>query len=88
MNWVMGRAVNQSHCEVSASNTKITDLVIADDSIIFAESLEVLVVAIKSIYEKTKLLGHQISRTKNKYQVIASVLNETLLSIHECGEDI
>ena len=88
MDWVLGRVVNQSHCGESAGNTKITDYVFADDAIIFAESLDVLVVALKTIHEKTKLLRHQISSPKNKIRVIGGVLDETLLSIHACGEDI
>ena len=43
MDWVLGRVVDQSHCGASVGNTKITDLVFADDAVIFAESLEVLV---------------------------------------------
>ena len=43
MDWVLGRVVDQSHCGASVGNTKITDLVFADDAVIFAETLEILV---------------------------------------------
>merc|ERR1712035_203667 len=43
MDWVMGKVADQSHCGASISNSKISDLVFADDAVIFAESLEVLV---------------------------------------------
>ena len=45
---VLGRVVEQSHCGASVSNTEIRDLVFADDAAIFAESLEVLVMALES----------------------------------------
>ena len=45
MDWVLDRAVGQSHCEVSVGNTEVTDLVFADDAVIFAEAQEVLVMS-------------------------------------------
>ena len=36
MDWVLGRVVEQSHCGASDGNTKITNLVFADDAAIFA----------------------------------------------------
>ena len=41
----------------TASNTKITDLVLVDDAIIFAESLEVLVMAHDALHKEMKPLG-------------------------------
>ena len=38
--------VEQSHCGTSVGNTKITDIVFADDGAIFAESLEILVMTL------------------------------------------
>ena len=55
--WVLGRTVEQSHCGVSAGNTEITNLVFADDAVIFGESLEVLVMTLETLHEETKLLG-------------------------------
>ena len=43
-----------SHCGASVSNTEITDLVFADDSVIFAKSLEVLVMALEALNEEAK----------------------------------
>ena len=40
MDWVLGRVVEQNHCGASVGNTKITDLVFADNGAISAESLE------------------------------------------------
>ena len=49
MDWVLDRVVEQSHCGASVGNTEITDLVFADDAEIFAESLEVLVMALEAL---------------------------------------
>ncbi|KAG0710151.1 Protein phosphatase 1F [Chionoecetes opilio] len=58
--------VDQSDCGASVGNTKITDLVFADDSIIFAESLEVLVMALEALHEEAKPLGLEVSWLKTK----------------------
>ena len=57
MDWVLGRVVDQSHCGASVSNKKITDLVFADDAVIFAQSLEVLVMALEALHEEAKPSG-------------------------------
>ena len=72
----------------SVGNTKITDLVFADDATIFAESLEVLVMALKALYEEVKPLRLKVSSAKTKVQVFGGVLDETVQSVHACGEDI
>ena len=64
MDWVLGRVVEQSHCGASVSNTKITDLVFADDAAIFGESLEVLVMALKALHEEVKPFGLKVSWAK------------------------
>ena len=58
MGWVLGRVVEQSHCGTSVGNTEITDLVFADDAVIFVELLEVLVMA---LHMKAKPLGLKVS---------------------------
>ena len=72
------RTCEQSHCGASVGNTEIKDLVYADDAVIFAESL----------HEETKPLGHKVSWFKTKAQVFGGVLDETVQSVHVCGEDI
>ena len=61
MNWVLGRVMDQSHCRASIGNTKVTDLVLADDALIFAESLEVQVMALEALPKEAKPLGLQVS---------------------------
>ena len=56
MDWVLGKVVNQSHCGASVRKTKFTNLVFADYAVIFAESLEILVMVLEALHEQEKLL--------------------------------
>ncbi|KAG0711984.1 hypothetical protein GWK47_019421 [Chionoecetes opilio] len=87
MDWVLGRVVDQSDCEASLGNTKITDLVFADDAVIFAESLEVLVMALVALHEEAKPLGLEVFWLKTKVQVFGGLLNETVQSVHACDDE-
>ncbi|KAG0716932.1 Retrovirus-related Pol polyprotein from type-1 retrotransposable element R2 [Chionoecetes opilio] len=88
MDWVLGKVVDQSDCGASLGNIKITDLVFADDAVIFAESLEVLVMAPEALHEEAKPLGLEVSWLKTKVQVFGDLLDEAVHSVHACGEDI
>ena len=88
VNWILGRIVDQSHCRASVGNSNITDLVFADDAVIFAKSLEVLVMALKALLEEATSLGLQVSSSKIKVQVFGSLLDETIQFIYACGESI
>ncbi|KAG0710360.1 Squamous cell carcinoma antigen recognized by T-cells 3 [Chionoecetes opilio] len=88
MDWVLDKVVDQSDCGASVGNTKITDLVFADDAVIFAESLEVLVMALEALLEEAKPLGLEVSWLKTKVQVFGDLLDEAVQSVHACGEDI
>ncbi|KAG0730425.1 2-hydroxyacylsphingosine 1-beta-galactosyltransferase [Chionoecetes opilio] len=88
MDWVLDKVVDQSDCGASVGNTKITDLVFADDAVIFAESLEVLVMALEALHEEAKPLGLAVSWLKTKVQVFGDLLDEAVQSVHACGEDI
>ncbi|KAG0717552.1 hypothetical protein GWK47_054216 [Chionoecetes opilio] len=69
MDWVLGKVIDQSDCGASLGNTKITDLVFADVAVIFAESLEVLVMSLEALDEEAKPLGLEVSWLKTKVQV-------------------
>ncbi|KAG0714937.1 hypothetical protein GWK47_013121 [Chionoecetes opilio] len=70
MDWVLGKVVDQSDCgATSLGNTKITDLVFADDAVIFAESLEILVMALEALHEEAKPLGLKVSWLKTNVQL-------------------
>ena len=62
IDWVLGRVVDQIHCEASVGNTKITDLVFADDAVIFAELLEILMMALEALHKEMKPLRLQVSQ--------------------------
>ncbi|KAG0724525.1 hypothetical protein GWK47_040428 [Chionoecetes opilio] len=66
---VLDKVVDQSDCGAFVGNTKITDLVFADDAVIFAESLEVLVMALEALHDEAKPLGLEVSWLKTKVQV-------------------
>ncbi|KAG0719483.1 hypothetical protein GWK47_005362 [Chionoecetes opilio] len=72
MDWVLGKVVDQSNCGASLGNSKITDLVFADVAVIFAESLEVLVMALEALHEEAKPLGLEVSWLKTKVQALTS----------------
>ena len=88
MDWVLGKVADQSHCGASVGNSKVTDLVFADDAVILAESLEVLVMALEVLHEEAKPLGLEVSWTKTKVQAFGGLLDDTVQSVHACGEDI
>ena len=72
----------------SVGNTKITDLVFVDNAVSFAESLKVLIRALEALHKDVKPLELEVSWPKTKVQVFKGLSDETVLSIHACGEDI
>ena len=82
MDWVLGRGVEQNHCGASVGNTEITDLVFADDAAIFAEALDVLVMALEALHEEVKPLELKVSWPKTKVHVFG------VQSVHVYGKDI
>ena len=61
INWVLLELWTKVTVEHLFRNTKITDLVFVDDAVIFAESLEVLVMALEALHEEAKPLGLKVS---------------------------
>ena len=55
--WVLGRVVEESHCGASVGSTEIIYLVFAVNAAIFAESLEILVMALEALHEEVKPVG-------------------------------
>ncbi|KAG0722470.1 Golgi resident protein GCP60 [Chionoecetes opilio] len=58
------------------------------EGVIFAESLEVLVMALEALHEEAKPLGLEVSWLKTKVQVFGDLLDKTVQSVHACGKDI
>ncbi|KAG0727365.1 hypothetical protein GWK47_034802 [Chionoecetes opilio] len=83
MDWVLDKVVDQSDCGASVGNTKITDLVFVDDAVIFAESLEVLVMALEALREEAKPLDLRSPglrpRILCEYQNVSSKLPHSML---------
>ena len=64
----------------NTGNTEITDLVFGDDAVIFAKSMEILVMALEALHEEVKPLGLKVSWAKTRVEVFGGVLDETVQS--------
>ena len=53
--------VERSSCGTSYGNVKISDLDFTDDAVIFAETLDILMGALKVLNEELELLGLRVS---------------------------
>ena len=71
----------RSICGASFGNVKLTDLDFADDSVIFAETLDILLGALE-------MLGLWVSWVKNKIQAFNDIFDAAILSVPVSGEDV
>ena len=69
-------------------NVKISDLDFADDAVIFAETLDILLVVLEVLNEESEPLGLWVSWVKTKIQAFNDILDAALLSVPVCGEDV
>ena len=53
MDWILGRMSERSICGTSFGNVKISDLDFADDAVIFAETLDILLGALEVLNEES-----------------------------------
>ena len=58
----------RSSCHASFGNVKISDLDFADDAVIFADTLDILLAALEVLIEESELLGLRVSWVKTKIQ--------------------
>lgn len=65
--WVPGKVVNQSGTSVGSN--RVSDLVSADESAIFAESLEALAMVLEALHKETVLLALKVFLAKPKVQM-------------------
>ena len=77
----------KSSCGASFGNVKISDLDFADDGVIFAETLDVLLGALEVLNEESEPLGFRVSWVKNKIQPFNDILDAAILSVPICGGD-
>ena len=68
MDWIMGRMSERSSCGAWFGNVKISDLDFADDAVIFAETLDILLGALEVLNEESKPLGLWVSWVKTEIQ--------------------
>jgi len=57
MDCILGRMSERSSCGASFGNVKISDLDFADDAVIFAETLDILLGALEVLNEESEPLG-------------------------------
>ena len=84
----MRRMVEASGCGVSFGDVRLTDLDFADDAVIFAEMLELLVGALETLSSELEPLGLKVSWIKTKIQIFSSSLEDALQSVPVCGGDV
>ena len=78
----------RSSCGASFGNVKISDLDFADDAVIFAETLDILLGALEALDEEAEPLGLRVSWVKTKIQALNDILDAAILSVPVCGEDV
>ena len=75
-------------CGTSFGNVRISDLDFADDAVIFAETLDILLGALEVLNEELEPLGLRVSWVKTKIQAFNDILDAAILSVPVCGEDV
>ena len=73
MGWILGRMSKISSCGASFGNVKISDLDFAYDSVIFAETLDILLGALKVLNEESEPLGFWVFWVKTKIQAFNDI---------------
>ena len=64
MDWILGSMLERSSCGALFGNVKISDLHFADDAVIFAESLDILLGALEVLNAESEPLGLWVSWVK------------------------
>ena len=78
----------RSSCGASFGNVKISDLDFADDAVVFAETLDILLGALEVLNEELEPLGLWVSWVKTKIQAFNDILDAAVLSVPVCGEHV
>ena len=88
MHWILGRKSERSSCGASFGNVKNSDLDFADDAVIFVETLDMFLEAPEVLIEESEPLGLRVSWVKTKIQAFNDILDDAVLSVPVCGEDV
>ena len=83
-----GEDAERSSCGASIGNIKVSDLDFANDAVIFAETLDILLGALEVLNEESEPLGLWVSWVKTKMQAFNDILDTAFLSVPVCGEDV
>ena len=78
----------RSSCSASFGNVKISDLYFADNAVICAETLDILLGAFEVLNEESEPLGLRVSWVKTKIQAFNDIVDAAILSVPVCGEDV
>ena len=79
----------RSSCGASFGDVKISDLDFADDAVISAETLDIILGALEVVLnEESEPLVLWVSCVKNKIQAFSDILDAAILSVPICGEDV
>ncbi len=81
MDWVLGRMADGSGCGTSFGEVRISDLDFADDAVIFAEIVEILIEALEKLSEESEPLGLRVSWVKTKVQAFNGILGPAVQSV-------
>ena len=81
IDWILERILERSSCGVSFGDVKISDLDLADDAVIFAETLDILLGALEVLNEESEPLGLRVSWVKTKIQAVNDILDTAILSV-------
>ena len=81
MDWILGRMSERSSCGESFGNVKISDFDFADDAVIFAETLHILLGAFEVLIEESETLGLRVSWVKTTIQAFKDMLDAVVLSV-------
>ena len=88
MDWILGRMSERSSCGAPFGNVKISDLDVADEAVILAETLAIFLGALEVLNEASELLGLRVSWVNTKIQAFNGILDAAVLSVPVCGEDV
>ena len=88
MDWIVGRMSDRSSYGASFGNVKISVIDFADDAVIFANTLGIILGAHGVPIEESEPLGLRVSWIKTKIQAFNDILDAAILSAPICGENV